>query len=288
MPRHTSRVARESLKHDAFFDFTSRATAFVSANLSSVVGVAVAIVLAVVLTTFWSRSRSEKTLRSNLQASILVSQFVAGQYQNSIDVAAQIQNSYGGTRAAVLAEFLKGKSQLQLGRYADAEQSFRAYLDKSAKAPFYGQAAHRSLAASLEGQNRFADAAESYKALAATLTDDEADAALLDAARAYRLAGATEQARAVLKSVVEKDKFNARQARIELAVLDAVGSTTPLWGATIPSPPLAPALTGTTPGSLAPPELSAPPGTGVMPSGATGGSSAAAPADTASTARPTP
>ena len=286
MPRQTTRVARESLKHDPFFDFTSRATAFVSANLSTVLGVIGAIVLAVVLTTFWSRSRSEKTLRSDLQSSILVSNYVAGQYQNCLDLATQLQNAYGGTRAAVLADYVKGMAQLQLGRYLDAEQSLRAYLDKSSKAPFYEKAARRSLAACLEAQNRFADAAEGYKALAATLTDDEADEALLDAARAYRLAGAAEQARSVLKSVVEKDKASARQARIELAVLDAVGVTTPLWGATIPSPPVTPELSGTAPGSLAPPELSAP-GTAVTPSGSTG-SPAPAPTDTAHAGRPTP
>ena len=286
MARQTTRVTRDSLKHDAFFDFTSRATAFVSANLSTVLGVVGAIALAIVLTTFWSRSRGEKTLRSDLQSSVLVSNYVAGQYQNSIDLATQLQNAYGGTRAAVLAEYVKGMAQLQLGRYLDAEQSLRAYLDKSSKAPFYEKAARRSLAACLETQNRFADAAEGYKGLAATLTDDEADEALLDAARAYRLAGATEQARSVLKSVVEKDKSNARQARIELAVLDAVGATTPQWGATIPSPPVTPELSGTTPGSLAPPELSAPE-TAVTPSGTTG-TPASAPADTVHAGRPTP
>lgn len=246
MSRHTTRVEREALKHDAFFDFTSRATAFVSANLSSVLGVTGAVVLAIVLAVFWSRSRATKAIESDQQASVLVSNLVAGQYQNSVDLANQLQNSYGGTRAAVLADYVKGRAHLQLGQYAEAEQSFRAYLDKSSKAPFYETAAQQGLAASLEGQNRFAEAAERYQALGSTLPADLADAAILSAARAYRLAGDADKARSLLKGLVDKDAASARQARIELAVLDAVGTPQPLWGATIPSP----AMPNTLPGML--------------------------------------
>lgn len=237
MPRQTTRVDREALKHDAFFDFTSRATAFVSANLSSVLGVTGAVILAVVLAVFWSRSRTTKAIESDQQASVMVSNLVAGQYQNCVDLANQLQNNYGGTRAAILADYVKGKAQLQLGSYQEAEQSFRSYLDKSSKAPFYEKSAQLGLAASLEGQSRYSEAAERYQTLAGHLIENEADEAMLCSARAYRLAGDTEKARAVLQGVIDKGQPSARQARIELAVLNAAGVTTPLWGATIPSAP---------------------------------------------------
>ena len=236
MPRHISRADREALKHDAFFDFTSRATAFVSANMSSVLGVTGAVILAIVLAVFWSRSRATKMAESDQQASILVSNLVAGQYQNSVDLANQLQSSHRGTRAAVLADYVKGRAQLQLGNFAEAEQSFRAYLDTSSKAPFYERAAEQGLAASLEGENRFAEAAERYQASATHLQGELADEALLSAARAYRLAGDVDKARSLLQGLADKGAASARLARIELAVLDAVGPAAPVWGATIPSP----------------------------------------------------
>ncbi len=233
MSRQTTRVDRESLKHDAFFDFTSRATAFVSANLSTVLGTVGAVVLAVVLAVFWSRSRVEKKVESDQLASVLVSSYVAGQYESSIEQAVQLQSTFGGTRAAVLADFVKGKAELQLGRFAPAEQSFRSYLERSSKEPFYQKAAEAGLAASLEGQERFPEAAEKYVALGNSLTDDQADEMFLSAARAYRFGGALDQARPLLQKIIERDKVGARPARIELAVLDAVGATKPAW---YPSP----------------------------------------------------
>lgn len=229
MSRQTTRVDREAMKHDPFFDFTSRATAFVSANLSTVLGTVGAVVLAIVLAVFWSRSRGEKKVESDQLASIVVSSYVAGQYESSIQQAVQLQTTFGGTRGAVLADFVKGKAELQLGRFTEAEQSFRSYLEHSSKAPFYQQASEAGLAASLEGQGRFAEAAEKYAGLAVTLTDDQADEMLLSAARAYRFAGALDQARPLLQKIIDRDKVGARPARLELAVLDAVGSTKPDW-----------------------------------------------------------
>jgi len=217
------------MKHDAFFDFTSRATAFVSANLSTVLGTVGAVVLAIILVVFWSRSRGEKKVESDQQASIVVSSYVAGQYESSIQQAVQLQTTFGGTRAAVIADFIKGKAELQLGRFADAEQSFRSYLERSSKAPFYQQAAEVGLAASLEGQGRFREAGEKYATLAGSLKDDQADEMLLNAARAYRLGGALDQARPLLQKIIENDKAGARPARLELAVLDAVGAAKPAW-----------------------------------------------------------
>lgn len=245
MARHATRIDRRSLKHDPFFDFTTRATEFVSANLSSVLGITGAIVLAVVLVLFWSRSRAQKAEEGDLRATALVSSYMAGQYAATVDLAGQVLGSYGGTRGGTLALYVKGKSELQLGRFVEAEQSFRAYLEQSSKAPFYKTAAQRGVAASLEGQGRFGEAGDAYRQVAAELTGILADEALLDAARAYRLAGATDQAKGLLQELVDKNVASARQARIELAALEAGGSNTPVWARIDPAslPGAAPAVT---------------------------------------------
>lgn len=247
MARQATRIDRTSLKHDAFFDFTTRATEFVSANLSSVLGITGAIVLAIVLVLFWSRSRTQKAVEGDQRAAALVSMYSAEQFSAAVDMASQIQGNYDGTRGGVLALYVKGKAELQLGRFAEAEQSFRSYLEQSSKAPFYRAAAQRGVAASIEGQGRFAEAGDAYRQGASELTGNLADEALLDAARAYRLAGATDQAKALLQDLVAKDKFGARQARVELAGLEAGASNTPVWAKVPPtsSPSSVPATADT-------------------------------------------
>lgn len=232
MPRSATRATRidpKSLKHDPFFDFTSRVTAFVSANLSSVLGVSVAVIVAVVLATFWARSRSEKSAEADLRAAALVSTLTAGQYEATLELSSQIQSGYGGTRAAVLANYIKGRAELELQRNIEAEGSFRAYLAQSAKAPFYEDAAKRALAASLEGQHRYSEAAATYEEAAAGLPEDLADDAHIDAARNYRLAGDLDKARSLLSTLAEKDVSASRRARIELAALNAADSAPPVW-----------------------------------------------------------
>jgi hypothetical protein len=238
LPRSAQRIDPKSLKHDAFFDFTSRATSFVSANMSSVLGVTVAVIAAIVLATFWARSRSEKASEADLRASALVSTFTAGQYEASLELSSQIQSTYGGTRAAVVANYVKGKAELELHRDVEAEASLRAYLAQSDKAPFYEDAARRALAASLEGQARYAEAGAAYEEAARGLPETLADEAMLDAARCYRLAGDADRARSLLTTLVEKDAGASRRARIELAALDAAGTTAPVWVQPEPGTPV--------------------------------------------------
>ena len=132
-----------------------------------------------------------------------------------------MQTNYAGSSAAVLAQYIGGKCQLQLGKFAEAEQSFRSYLASAAKAPFYEQAAQTALAASLEGQGKYAEAASTYQEAGSKLSEPLASEARLDAARALRLAGSVDEARKLLQGLVaDQTSEVSRQAKIDLAVLD--------------------------------------------------------------------
>lgn len=221
------RLDRKTLKQDALLNFTARAADYVSANPNLVMGITAAVIVAIVLGVFWIRGRSGKTAESDLRVSALVSAYSAGEYAVSLEVANALQTEYPGTRAAVAASFLKGQSLLQLGSFAEAEQSFQSYLAQSSKAPFYEDAAKLGLAASLEGQSRYGEAAGLYLEVAEGLFEPLASEVRLDAARAYRSAGSIAQARSLLEEVESRENESSRRATIELAILEALqGATT--------------------------------------------------------------
>jgi tetratricopeptide (TPR) repeat protein len=222
LPRRSQRLDRKALKQDPLLNFTSRAMQYYSANTTQVLGIAAAVVIGIVLLTFWARGRTTKTSVSDLGAANLVRAYSAGQFQITRDRAIELQTAYPGTRGASVAWYLKGKAEMQLGNFLEAERSFRTHLESSDKAPFYTSAAQQGLGASLEGQGRFAEAAEVYERLADQLHDSLADEARLDAARAYRVAGAIDPARRLLEKVKEKNNNYSRRARIQIALLEGV------------------------------------------------------------------
>ena len=90
------------------------------------------------------------------------------------------------------------------------------------KEPFYETSAQLGLAASLEGQRRFAEAAEMYIQTAAVLPVSLANRARMDAARCWRLATSYDQAESLLQQVVNDGELLASEATIELAVVVAL------------------------------------------------------------------
>ena len=239
MPHRAPRVDRKTLRQDPLLNFTSRAMDYASTHATMVLGIAAGAGAVVVLFTLWSHGRQEKTSTSDLRATSVVAAFTAGQFDVAQQMADAVLASHPGTRGAVIASYIKGKAELQLGKATEAEQSFRSYLASSSKAPFFETAAQQGLAATLETEGRYADAAEMYQTLATKLGEPLADDARLDAARAYRLAGATDRAKVLLQELKEKESATSRRARIELAILDAApaGAPSSVAGNLAPLPP---------------------------------------------------
>ncbi len=239
MARQARRIDRKSLKKDPLLDFTSRATEYVNENSTLVLGVAAALIVGVVLLVMWGRGQSAKTAESDILGVQAIGLLANGQFQQALDHSNTVRAQFPGSRGAAIAAYVRGKAQLQLGVFVDAERAFRDYMNESSKEPFFERAAKRGLAASLEGQRRFGEAGQLYEELAAESPDELIDQTLLDAARAYELGGAPQQAKTLLERVIDNDGLQARQARIQLAGLEA--ATNAFGEGKIPEPAAAPA-----------------------------------------------
>lgn len=198
-----------------------RALDYTNSHMNQVLGVAAGVIIVVALGVLWSRDRVSKTQQSAESLSAVISAFGNGAYDQSMELATAAQTQHPGTPSAALATYFVGASQLRLGRFAEAEASLRAYLAQAGKAPFYEQAAQVALGAALEGQKKYAEAAQLYQTEAAKMPDAVAADVQLDAARALRQAGQKDQAREILQKLAEGTTAAGRQAKIDLAVLNS-------------------------------------------------------------------
>jgi tetratricopeptide (TPR) repeat protein len=195
---------------------------YATTHLNIVLGAAGGVIVVVLIAVLWSRDHAARDAAAASSISEVVLGFASGNYQSTLDAANAVQTSHPGTDAAQNAKYFAGACQLRMGQFPEAEQTLRAYLADTGTKGFYEHAARAALAASLEGQKKFADAAALYQEEANTLPEALANDSRLDAARALQRAGSVDQAKEILQKLSELTNSPvARQAKIELAVIES-------------------------------------------------------------------
>lgn len=195
---------------------------YMTTHLNIVLGASAGLVVVVLVAVLWSRDHAARDAAADNSISEVVLGFAGGSYQATLDAANAVQTSHPGTEAARNAKYFAGACQLRMAQFPEAEQTLRAYLAEAGSKGFYEHAARAAVAASLEGQNKFADAAALYQEEANVLPEALANDARLDAARALQRAGSVDQAKEILQKLTELTNSPvARQAKIELAVIES-------------------------------------------------------------------
>jgi tetratricopeptide (TPR) repeat protein len=218
---------RKALKRDPLTQLVQRGEALARANMNLVLGVLAGIVAVVVLGSLWKKDSVRRSAESDQTLSQAVMLYTNGQFDQAIELSNTMQSSSPDSRGAVAGLYVTGACQLRLGRFADAEKSLRDSLDRSAKMPLYDHAARAALAAALAAQERHSDAASAYQELAGRLQGPAAAQAQLDAARELRAAGSVGEAKALLEKLSIEATPVAREAKLELAVLEGLSAGRP-------------------------------------------------------------
>ena len=220
------RLDRKALKQDGLLNFTNRVGMYTQQHMNLALGVLAGVAVVIGLGLLWRHDARQKTVQAGQGLSQVISAYASNQPEQVIERANALQTSSPGSPGAVAAKYLAGAAQLQLGRFADAEQSLRVYLESSAKMPMYENAAREALAAALESQNKFAEAAAEYQGLAAKLEGPAALRVKLDAARALREAGSLAEAKSLLEQLA-KEPVTAQEAKLQLAIIDNLAAARP-------------------------------------------------------------
>jgi len=220
------RLDRKALKQDGLLNFTNRVGLYTQKHMNLALGVLAGVVVIVGLGLLWRNDARQKAVQAGQGLSQVIQAYAMNQPEQVIERANALQSTSPGTPGSVAAKYLAGAAQLQLGRFAEAEQSLRSYLESSAKMPMYENAARGALGAALESQSKFAEAAGEYQTLAAKLEGTAALRAKLDAARALRQAGSIDEARGLLEQLA-KEPVTAQEARLQLAIIGNLAAARP-------------------------------------------------------------
>ncbi len=188
-------------------------------------GTAAVVLLALAAVVAWFVITSGR--RKEDFAARMLSQAVATADRGNLPQAAsdlqRLIQTYRGTEAAGEAVLLLNQIRLTTGQAELAAGNLREFL-ASQPPPRYAAPAASLLGAALESGNKFAEAAQAYERAAGLADLDYMRAAyLLEAGRAFREAGRTQDAIRVYRNIVEKypSAPAVPEAQLRLAELTA-------------------------------------------------------------------
>jgi len=127
-----------------------------------------------------------------------------GRVEEAFELYKEVADDYGGTRAAGEALIALGNRFFRDGKYDEAMDAFKMYLRKYNYDDISTYAAWSGIAASLEEQGRYAEAAKQYREFADKYRHSPwAPRCLLDASRCFSLSGDETAATMALQQIID-------------------------------------------------------------------------------------
>ncbi|MFH1943779.1 MAG: tetratricopeptide repeat protein [bacterium] len=205
MLRPRRRITRREIKEDALVTFYVKVQKFFQKHTRQLnIGMIVALVVVVVS---FMMIRSKKSAENTADARMGVAEqfYYATDYTRAIQELDQIVNLYAGTNAAGRAVFFIANSYFAIGDIPNAEKYFRMYLDDYSKDALFIVSSMAGIAACLEYQDQFLQAAQMYEK-AWNRQPDSFDAPfhLKDAGRCYIAAGSKEKGKEMYRLILDK------------------------------------------------------------------------------------
>jgi len=216
------RLTRREMKEDALVTLSFKALDFLKRHRAKFILGAVAVVAVIVAASAVSSSRkkAEEFASKQLLAGML--QQRRANYSGAAAAYEDVLDRFSGTRSGKLALLYLGHARFELGRYDLAIESYSKYLEREKKDRLTRGQAERGIAACLENQGKFEEAAVRYERVARDLDEeDSAPEDLMAAARCLRLAGEKERAAEILQEIVDSypDFRELDKAKVYLAEL---------------------------------------------------------------------
>lgn len=215
-----NRMVRSDSRDAAVAEATGQVMDFFETHGRNLI-IALGVLAVLVVAGLWIRSSMAGDERA---AAARLSEANIDLSQGRVDAAAakltETIQRHGGSKSGKRARLTMGSVEMARGNYAAADAQFQAFLSGLSPEDFDWVQGQRGRAAALENTGKYADAARIYEdLLKGRIGDEEKGKALLDAARARRLAGDTAGARA-LYGRIEREFSGTRavaQARIRQA-----------------------------------------------------------------------
>jgi len=191
-------------------------------NSTTVLAGVAGVVVAILIVVFVNNYQSQKNEEAQAALGDVYIALFEGRVDEAINKSQKLATEYSGEAAGQEALIALANLQFEQKRISEARGNFQKFIDQYGSDPLLKYGAWSGLAACLEADGKFAEAAQKFKAYADAHPDTPfAPVALKEAGRCYQLAQDQKQAQTVYEIVLNKykDTSVSRIVRNELLMM---------------------------------------------------------------------
>lgn len=212
------KLSKKELREDKLVSFASKMERFYHENQNRVLGIIVVIVILIAGGIFLQRMSNESRMIESYDLTLAKTAFGQQKYDQARVSLEKVISEYGGEVAAE-AKYYLARTDFEQGNFTAAEAAFRDYRKSFSGDDYTDCAVIAGLAASLEAQQKFEEAAATYEEAAQRYPKlAYSPEALVEASRIYLLINQTDNAKRVLTEIVARfpDSASATKAKQDL------------------------------------------------------------------------
>ena len=212
------KLTKKELREDTFVSAASKVEHFYHENQNRVLGIIVVVIILIAGGVFLQRMSTESRMIESYDLTVAKMAYGQGQYAAARPALENVINEYSGEVAAE-AKYYLARIEFEQGNFTEAETVFREYQQSFSGDDYTNCAVIAGLAASLEAQQKYEEAAATYEEAAAKYTQlPYAPESLLQASRVYMHINQEDNAERVLNKLIEDypESTSASKAKQDL------------------------------------------------------------------------
>jgi len=202
MLKPRKRITRREIKEDPLVTKYLKIQKFYNKHSRTIKTGGMIVLAILVISIFMTRSKRNAEITAMGKLGIAENYYHAMNYSKAIDELTPIVETYSGTKSAGTAAFYAANSYYALKDYNNAKRYFQNYIDKYGQVELIAAASLAGVAACLETEDAFQEAAEDYEKAAKKYSKSfMAPFYLKDAGRCFILAGDIEKGRELYQTI---------------------------------------------------------------------------------------
>ena len=204
MLKPRKRLTRKQIRQDKFITTVMKLAGTVQRNSKRfAIGTAVVLVAVVVVVAVTQHRKRQQVQATEVLGEAQMAKW-AGETEELVKLYQRVTQQFAGTRSGGEAWVALGNLYFEKKQVKEAEAAFREYLKKHQDDSILTYTSWSGIAACLEEEGRYSEAAQKHRSFADRHQDSAwAARALWDACRCFRLSGEFQEAKMVLQQIID-------------------------------------------------------------------------------------